>query len=122
MVVTLRNSDLIQVGGILTSEISSGQQWDSPNAWSPIQSLLIDALRNMDIPSSTALAQTLALQWIQSNFIGFKYSGFMSEKYNAFIPGMPGNGGEYESQVGFGWTNGVVLDLLNVYGHVARST
>lgn len=25
-------------------------------------------------------------------------------------------GGEYDVQLGFGWTNGVILDFLNTYG------
>lgn len=28
-----------------------------------------------------------------------------------------GDGGEYDVQDGFGWTNGVALDLLQTYGH-----
>ena len=35
----------------------------------------------------------------------------MNEKYNGFS-GSGGGGGEYEPQVGFGWTNGVALVLL----------
>ena len=31
---------------------------------------------------------------------------------NPFFPG----GGEYDVQLGFGWTNGIVLDFLNTYG------
>ena len=27
----------------------------------------------------------------------------------------PGSGGEYEVQLGFGWSNGVVLDFLDMY-------
>jgi len=30
--------------------------------------------------------------------------------------GVPGAGGEYDVQKGFGWTNGVVMVLLNRYG------
>ena len=40
----------------------------------------------------------------------------MYEKYDAFEPGVGGGGGEYVPQVGFGWTNGVALDLLRKYG------
>ena len=36
----------------------------------------------------------------------------MYEKYSAVRPGASGSGGEYVPQTGFGWTNGVVLDLL----------
>jgi alpha,alpha-trehalase len=35
-------------GGIATSEINSTQQWDFPNAWPPITSLLIDALADFN--------------------------------------------------------------------------
>lgn len=37
----------------------------------------------------------------------------MYEKYNAYEVGVGGGGGEYVPQVGFGWTNGVALYLLN---------
>ena len=36
----------------------------------------------------------------------------MFEKYNVSSEGNTGRGGEYKPQVGFGWTNGVILDLL----------
>ena len=47
-------------------------------------------------------------------------NGFMFEKYDASVVGVPpGHGdGEYELQNGFGWTNGVLLDLLDKYGQV----
>lgn len=37
-------------------------------------------------------------------------------QYDATIPGGHGGGGEYEIQVGFGWTNGVIMELLDKYG------
>ena len=36
----------------------------------------------------------------------------MYEKYGAFTPGLYGGGGEYAPQAGFGWTNGVALELI----------
>ena len=39
----------------------------------------------------------------------------MLEKFSAEEVGVPGGGGEYEVQEGFGWTNGVTLDLLARY-------
>ena len=36
----------------------------------------------------------------------------MYEKYDAYVVGKGGGGGEYVPQIGFGWTNGVVLVLL----------
>lgn len=40
----------------------------------------------------------------------------MMEKYDAMSPGSMGGGGEYETQTGFGWTNGVALHFLQTYG------
>lgn len=37
-------------------------------------------------------------------------------QYDATILGGHGGGGEYETQVGFGWTNGVIMELLDKYG------
>ena len=36
----------------------------------------------------------------------------MHEKYDVRAIGAVGGGGEYVPQVGFGWTNGVALDLM----------
>ena len=36
----------------------------------------------------------------------------MFEKYDAFHPGQSGSGGEYTPQLGFGWTNGVMLTMM----------
>jgi len=121
MVQILQNSGLVQIGGILTSLTPTNQQWDFPNAWSPLQSLIIDTLRNFNTENSLIYAFEIAANWVKSNYLGFQITGFMNEKYNALIPGQRGHGGEYPPQVGFGWTNGVVLDLLNYYGNVLQN-
>ena len=46
----------------------------------------------------------------------------MHEKYNCEAFGRPGSGGEYEPQVGFGWTNGTALSLLQTFGNVLQSS
>ena len=38
------------------------------------------------------------------------------EKLDAERPGESGGQGEYSPQTGFGWSNGVVLQLLDTYG------
>eukprot|EP00775_Hariotina_reticulata_P006394 gene6394-6626_t len=46
----------------------------------------------------------------------FLTTGFMHEKYDVTAAdGGIGGGGEYKPQVGFGWSNGVVLDFLAHY-------
>lgn len=43
-------------------------------------------------------------------------------QYDANILGGHGGGGEYVTQLGFGWSNGVVMDLLAQYGKELTST
>ena len=42
-------------------------------------------------------------------------------QYDAENPGKYGGGGEYTVQSGFGWTNGVIMELLNTYGAVLNT-
>jgi len=113
---SLQNSGLIQIGGVLTTHLESGQQWDNPNTWAPHQSLTVQVLLELNTADSISLAHTVAQRWIQTTYLGFKTTRMMHEKYNALIPGAPGSGGEYPPQIGFGWTNGVTLEFLNLYG------
>jgi alpha,alpha-trehalase len=38
------------------------------------------------------------------------------EKYDPNKSGNAGGGGEYDVQLGFGWTNGVLIDFISIYG------
>lgn len=101
--------------GVLTSCDETGQQWDAPNAWAPLQHVLIQGLRDSGVPQGQELAEKLARAWVRNNRLAFERTGHMHEKYNAWEPGAAGGGGEYQPQVGFGWTNGVLLELLRLY-------
>ncbi len=111
----LAASGLVGPGGVLTTLSETGQQWDAPNAWAPLQHMLIMGLRGSGTPEGEALAADIAQAWIRSNAEAYRATGYMHEKYNALRPGSAGGGGEYEPQVGFGWSNGVVLELLRLY-------
>jgi alpha,alpha-trehalase len=41
----------------------------------------------------------------------------MHEKYDVTRAGGAGGGGEYRAQVGFGWSNGALLEFLDTYCH-----
>lgn len=103
-------------GGIPASVLHSGEQWDFPNAWPPSQSILIGGLDSSGNEEAKRLAKEQAGLWIRSNYIGYSTWQKMFEKYNSVQPGHQGGGGEYGVQDGFGWTNGVVLELLQRYG------
>lgn len=111
---SLKESQLIQPGGILTTTMSTGQQWDSPNAWPPLQLIMIEGLQRLSTPDAYLLAENLSSAWLSTCYIAYNRTGFMYEKYNAFNVGEGGGGGEYVPQTGFGWSNAVVLVLLNM--------
>lgn len=102
--------------GIPTSLSDSGQQWDMPNAWPPLQHIIIEGLSGLHSAHAQELAFSLAQRWIQTNWRAFIKYEAMFEKYDVNGDGKPGGGGEYEVQLGFGWTNGVALQLLDQYG------
>ncbi|KRX61025.1 Trehalase [Trichinella sp. T9] len=107
--------------GVPTSFIQSDQQWDSANAWPPMVHMLLEGLRTSGDPEIIEVAKELAIQWLRSSYDAFLKTNSMFEKYNVSSTAgeMPfGSGGEYEVQTGFGWTNGVILDLLVKYGDV----
>lgn len=43
-------------GGVLTTSVTSGQQWDAPNAWPPLVLLLIEGIRTLQVDSAVDLA------------------------------------------------------------------
>lgn len=102
-------------GGTPTSLNLTGEQWDFPNAWPPLQSFIINGLYLTGVEEAVNEAITLADRWVRSNYLGYVDYGAMFEKYDAVLPGKGGGGGEYNVQVGFGWTNGVILELLNTF-------
>ena len=115
-VASFKRSGLLQPAGVATSANVTGQQWDAPNAWPPLQHLLVSGLRRSGVEEGVELAREVALRWIKTCFVAFGVTGQMHEKYNAGSVGGVGSGGEYVPQTGFGWSNGVVLDLLDQYG------
>lgn len=112
----LSSSALNFPGGIPTSLLHTGEQWDFPNAWPPLQSIVIGGLEKSGYEEARKLAREQVTIWIRSNYIGYGKWKKMFEKYSCVQPGENGGGGEYSVQSGFGWTNGIVLELLQRYG------
>jgi alpha,alpha-trehalase len=95
-------------GGVVTTLETTGQQWDAPNGWAPLQWITIVGLENYD---HRELAAEIASRWIKLNSDVFKRTGKLMEKYNVVDTHLEAGGGEYPGQDGFGWTNGVLLAL-----------
>jgi len=104
------------LGGTPSSLTVTGEQWDFPNCWSPLQGILIQGLEATGHPGAQKVALELSKRWLVANYRGFQEHEQMFEKYEAEVLGRCGGGGEYTAQTGFGWTNGVCFELLEKYG------
>ncbi len=101
---------LLRPGGVVTTPNRTGQQWDAPNGWAPLQWVTIAGLRNYDFD---LLAEMIRSRWIDLNQKVYRNTGKMMEKYNVEDLSLCAGGGEYPVQDGFGWSNGVLLKLLS---------
>ena len=108
--------DLIAPGGLRTTTVRTGQQWDRPNGWAPLQWIAVSGLRRYGQPR---LAARIAGGWLRTVDAEYRASGRMLEKYDVETR-TAGGGGEYPLQDGFGWTNGVTRELLALYPGVVR--
>lgn len=93
-------------GGFVTTLIASGQQWDAPNGWPPLQWLTIEGVRRY---GRADLANNVRDRWVALNRRIYQTTGKMTEKYDVVDITRPAGGGEYPTQDGFGWSNGVAL-------------
>lgn len=101
--------EFLKEGGWVNSNYETGQQWDSPNGWAPMQWLTYCGLRRYGFDEE---ALTGAKCWVENNLAVYERHGCLLEKYNVVASGLKGTGGEYEVQEGFGWTNAVLLRLM----------
>jgi len=103
-------TSFLKPGGLVTTLGTTGQQWDAPNGWAPLQYLAVEGLTRYD---QKPLADTIAHRWVRLNSRVFQQTGKLLEKYDVVNINRPAGGGEYPLQDGFGWTNGVLLKQLN---------
>jgi len=101
--------DFLKAGGFTTTNFRSGQQWDAPNGWPPLEWLTMEGVRRY---GRADLANEARRRWLELNERTYKATGRMVEKYDVLDPSKRAGGGEYDAQDGFGWTNGVALALL----------
>jgi alpha,alpha-trehalase len=111
-VATLVRSELLRAGGIVTTTLDTGQQWDAPNGWAPLQWIAVAGFRHY---GQGRLAESVACRWMASVNHVYQRRGKLVEKYDVIAPEREGGGGEYPLQDGFGWTNGVMRKLMVLY-------
>lgn len=102
---------LLAPGGLLTTPLETGEQWDAPNGWAPLHWIAVEGLRDY---GEDSLAREVARRWLATVARTYCETGKLVEKYDVQSP-QPGGGGEYPTQDGFGWTNGVTAALIGDY-------
>jgi alpha,alpha-trehalase len=134
----------IRPGAIPATNFRTGQQWDQPNVWPPLQHILMQGLLNTPPTFGESdpayrdvqnLALKLAQRYLDSTFCTWYATGgstsdmpqlegvtpgstgTMFEKYSDVAVNVAGGGGEYEVVEGFGWTNGVLIWAADVFGN-----
>lgn len=78
------NTIRLSHAGTPTSMDHTGEQWDFPNAWPPLQSFLVLGLYRTEVKEAINLAKTLADKWLRSNYLGYDEYGKMFEKVSPF--------------------------------------
>jgi len=104
-------AELVRDGGVVSTDRTTGEQWDAPNGWAPLQWIAVTGLRRY---GHDVLAETIARRWLELVSSVYAETGKLLEKYNV-VTLTSGGGGEYPLQDGFGWTNGVTTALLRMY-------
>lgn len=75
-----KNKIMLNLGGIPTTLEHSGEQWDYPNAWPPLQYFVIMALNKTEDPWAQRLAYEISERWVRSNYKAYNETHNMFEK------------------------------------------
>ncbi|MVT28649.1 alpha,alpha-trehalase TreF [Acidovorax citrulli] len=118
LAATVRRRLLVR-GGLATTEIASGEQWDRPNGWAPMQWMGSQGFARYGDRDEGCrqLASDIRERWLATVRHVYDKEGRLVEKYalceSDCDASAGGDGGEYPLQDGFGWTNGVVRGWLD---------
>jgi len=100
-------------GGLLTSTRVTGNQWDAPFGWAPLQMIPADGLRRYGYDADADRVSRKFLALVTKEF---EEHGTIKEKYDVQRRESDVEAGikfgYAANQIGFGWTNAAYLDLL----------
>jgi alpha,alpha-trehalase len=101
-----------QPGGLAMSRVESQAQWDYPYGWAPIQLLAVEGMRRYGFAAD---ADRVTYNFLSMVIADFATDRYIREKYNVVKRTSATRivKGYSQNVIGFGWTNGVFLELLN---------
>jgi alpha,alpha-trehalase len=106
-----------QSGGLQTSTAPSGNQWDAPFGWAPLQLIAVQGLRRYGFHEA---ADRIAIKFLSLVRDEYLKSGTIVEKYDVVRRATEVSAdirfGYRSNEAGFGWTNAVFVALLDELG------
>ncbi len=103
-----------KTGGLQTSTYISGNQWDAPFGWAPLQMIAVEGLRKYGYNED---AERISMKWLSLVHREFLRQGYIVEKYDVVSGGSDVSAnihyGYSANQAGFGWTNAVFTRLYD---------
>ncbi|SPF54792.1 Periplasmic trehalase (fragment) [Candidatus Sulfopaludibacter sp. SbA4] len=101
-------------GGLETSTHHSGDQWDAPFGWAPLQWIAVQGLRRYGYEAE---ADRVSVRFLSMVLHEFSRTGTIEEKYDVSRRRADlGRGilfGYRSNEAGFGWTNAVFTALYD---------
>jgi alpha,alpha-trehalase len=108
-------------GGLAMSDNDSGVQWDLPFGWAPTNWLAVKGLAQYGFTRDVSRISNEFSQTVLQNFL---HDGTIREKYNV-VSGSANvevSAGYKSNAIGFGWTNGVYLQMNDLITHSQKKT
>jgi len=102
-----------RAGGLQTSEFKSGDQWDAPFGWAPLQWIAVQGLRRYGYQTEADRISKNFLSMVQQEF---QRHHDLEEKYDVVRRTDDVKSLRYgydSNEAGFGWTNAVFTALLD---------
>jgi alpha,alpha-trehalase len=107
-------SEFERPGGLQTSTYVSGNQWDSPFGWAPLQMIAVEGLRRYGYNQD---AERISMEFLSLVRREFLNQGYIVEKYDVVNRGSNVASqihfGYSANQAGFGWTNAIFEKLFH---------
>jgi alpha,alpha-trehalase len=110
-----------RAGGLQTSTVESGDQWDAPFGWAPLEWIAVEGLRRY---GHAPEADRVAAHFLKLVLDNYKRDGTLVEKYDVVHlrtdVGSELRFGYRSNEAGFGWTNAVFETLYDELPVAAR--
>lgn len=111
----VRNLPMFErAGGLQTSSNASGNQWDAPFGWAPLEMIAVEGLRRYGYRTE---ADRISKAFLSVVLEQYRQNGVIVEKYDVVRRGSDVSAdirfGYRTNEAGFGWTNAVFTALFD---------